>query len=111
MAKVVATHDQESMCTVRAPLIRAKEVTDGTRPLSAVMVEHSMGRYGVQPEQWQRLDVRAADLRGRPRAEPITVGDGARSVPLVPLVQAPSENGNQPAATADSDTDAAAAPT
>ncbi len=78
-ARVVVTHVQESMCTVRAPAARPHEVTDGSRPLSAVMVEHSLGRYGPLADQWQRLEVRAADLRGRPRTQPIAVGDKARS--------------------------------
>ena len=80
-AKVQVTHVQASMCTVRAPVVSEREVTDGTRPLSAVMVEHSLGKYGPTPPQWQRLPVRAGEVTGRSRVQPIAVGDGARSVP------------------------------
>ena len=31
-------------------------------------------------EQWQRLEVRGGDVRGRPQSQPIAVGDGARSL-------------------------------
>ncbi len=83
-ARVVATHVQERMCTVRAPVIREKAVTDGTRPLSALMIEHSLGHYGPRSEEWQRLEVRQHDMSGKPRLQPIAVGDGARSLPLEP---------------------------
>lgn len=97
-ARVVATHVQERMCTVRAPVIREKPVTDGTRPLSALMIEHSLGHYGPRPEEWQRLEVRRNDMSGRPRGQPIAVGDGARSLPLEPEetpVAANEESGDQ----------------
>ena len=80
-ARVVATHVQQRMTTVQAPVVREERVTDGTRPLSAMMVEHSLGHYGVRGEEWQQLNVRVADLSGRPRLQPIAVGDGARFVP------------------------------
>jgi hypothetical protein len=79
-ARVAVTHVQERLCTVRAPVVQEERVTDGTRPLSALMVEHSLGHYGGRGEGWQRLQVRAADLGGRPQSQPISVGDGARSV-------------------------------
>ena len=79
-ARVVVTHVQERMCTVQAPAIIEEQVSDGTRPLSARMVEHSLGHYGEQGEEWKRLQVRATDVSGRPQNQPIAVGDGARSV-------------------------------
>ena len=78
-AQVVVVHVQERMCTVRAPVVPEERVTDGTRPLSAMMVEHSLGQYGAREVEWQRLPVRTADLRGRPKVQPIGVGDGARA--------------------------------
>lgn len=79
-ARVVVTHVQERLCTVRAPVIAEQPVSDGTRPLSARMVEHSLGHYGRLAAEWQRLEVRAADISGRPQIQPIGVGDGVRSV-------------------------------
>ena len=78
-ARVVATHVQERLCTVRAPVVSEAPVVGDTRPLSAMMVEHSVARTSGQ-EQWQRLDVRGGDVRGRPQNQPIAVGDGARSL-------------------------------
>lgn len=76
-ARVVATHVQDRLCTVRAPVIGEAPVVGDTRPLSAMMVEHSVARA---QEQWQRLEVRGTDVRGRPQNQPIAVGDGARSL-------------------------------
>jgi len=92
-ARVVVTHVQDRMCTVRSPQAQEEQVSDGTRPLSTMMVEHSLGRYGDQTDQWQRLDVRARDLRGSPRAQPIRVGDGARSIPQPPHTSPPAVPG------------------
>ncbi len=78
-ARVVATHVQECLCTVRAPVIGEAPVVGDTRPLSAMMVEHSVARAPGQ-EQWQRMEVRGTDVRGRPQNQPIAVGDGARSL-------------------------------
>ena len=78
-ARVIATHVQERLCTVRAPVIGEAPVVGDTRPLSAMMVEHSVARATGQ-EQWQRLEVRGGDVRGRPQNQPIAVGDGARSL-------------------------------
>ena len=78
-ARVVATHVQERLCTVRAPVVGEAPVVGDTRPLSAMMVEHSVARAPGQ-EQWQRLEVRGTDVQGRPQNQPITVGDGARSL-------------------------------
>lgn len=79
-ARVAVTHVQERMCTVQAPAVIEEQVTDGTRPLSARMVEHSLGHYGERGEEWKQLQVRATDVSGRPQNQPIAVGDGARSV-------------------------------
>ncbi|MEW6752872.1 MAG: hypothetical protein AB1505_18115 [Candidatus Latescibacterota bacterium] len=79
-ARVVVTHVQPRMSTARAPAAVPERAQDGTRPLSAVMVEHSLGQYGRGAAQWERLPVRAADIRGRPQSQPIAVGDGARSL-------------------------------
>ena len=78
-ARVVATHVQPRLCTVRAPVVGEVPVVGDTRPLSAMMVEHSVARAPGQ-EQWQRLEVRGTDVRGRPQNQPIAVGDGARSL-------------------------------
>lgn len=78
-ARVVATHVQERLCTVRSPVVGEAPVVGDTRPLSAMMVEHSVARASGQ-EQWQRLEVRGTDVRGRPQNQPIAVGDGARSL-------------------------------
>lgn len=74
-ARVVVTHVQENMCTVRAPAEAAVVVGD-TRPLSALMAEQSVGRHS----SWQRLDVRSGERVGSPQAQPIAVGDRARSL-------------------------------
>jgi len=79
-ARVVVTHVQQRMCTVRAPAAAEEPATDSTRPLSVRMVEHSLGHYGQRAEEWQRLQVRSADIGGRPQSQPIAVGDRGRSV-------------------------------
>lgn len=93
-ARVAVTHVQERICTARAPVVREERVTDGSRPLSAMMVEHSLGHYGGREDEWQRLQVRSADISGRPRSKPIGVGDGARSVVAehVPAEHVPAEH-------------------
>lgn len=96
-ARVVVTHVQERMCTVRAPVAAEKPVSDGTRPLSVRMVEHSLGHYGRQAEGWQRLEVRAADISGRPQIQPIAVGDRGRSV-AEEAAATEGEEGDAPAA-------------
>ena len=78
-ARVVATHVQARLCTVRSPVVGEAPMVGDTRPLSAMMVEHSVARAPGQ-EQWQRLEVRGTDVRGRPQNQPIAVGDGARSL-------------------------------
>ena len=78
-ARVVATHVQTRLCTVRSPVGGDVPVVGDTRPLSTMMVEHSVARATGQ-EQWQRLEVRGTDIRGRPQNQPIAVGDGARSL-------------------------------
>ena len=79
-ARVVVTHVQERMCTASAPLVAPEE--SSSRTLSAMMVEHSFGRYGRRDEERERLDVRTADISGQPRMQPIAVGDGARFLAL-----------------------------
>ena len=81
-ARVAVTHVQERMCTVRAPLVTAESTPSNTRTLSSLMVEHSLGSYGRGPGQWERFQVRTADISGQPKGQPIAVGDRARSLPL-----------------------------
>ena len=78
-ARVVATHVQPRLCTVRAPVVGEAPVIGDTRTLSAMMVEHSVSPAKGAAE-WQRLEVRGADISGRPQSQPIVVGDGARSL-------------------------------
>jgi hypothetical protein len=100
-ARVVVTHVQPRLSTVRAPAEAPEPAPDGTRTLSAAMVEHSMGRYGAGSSPWQRLAVRAADVSGRPQTQPIAVGDGVRSVLTAPpLSAAPPPSGGTPHAPA-----------
>ena len=82
-ARVVATHVQPRMCTVRAPAVGEAPVVGDTRPLSAMMVEHSVSSAKGDGE-WERLEVRGADISGRPQAHPIAVGDGARVLAETP---------------------------
>jgi len=76
-ARVVVTHLQERLCTVRSPLRQEVEVP-GT--LSTMMVRHSFGLFGDRHDDRHSLDVRRTGLAGRPQLEPIQVGDQARSV-------------------------------
>ncbi len=76
-ARVVVSHVQERMCTVRSPLTPAAAQI-GT--LSTMMVRHSFGLYGNHGQDRQSLEVRTSGLAGRPRSQPIQVGDVARSV-------------------------------
>ena len=78
-ARVVATHVQPRLCTVRAPIVGEAPVVGDTRTLSAMMVEHSVSLPKGAGE-WQRLEVRGADISGRPQSQLIAVGDGARSL-------------------------------
>ena len=89
-ARVLATHVQARLCTVRSPVVGEVPVVGDTRPLSTMMVEHSVARASGQ-EQWQRLEVRGTDIRGRPQNQPIAVGDGARSL------AATADDASQPA--------------
>ena len=75
-AQVVVTHVQEHLCTVRAPVVEGGQAVGDTRPLSARMAEQSVASTAVG--QRQRLDVRAADMSGKPQSKPIGIGDGAR---------------------------------
>lgn len=76
-AQVVVSHVQERMCTVRSP---HQEEVDASGTLSTLMVRHSFGLYGAGREERQSLDVRSGSMTGRPKAQPIQVGDLARSV-------------------------------
>ena len=78
-ARVVVTHVQERMCTVRSPL---GHEAPNTGTLSAMMVQHSFGYFGQQAEERQRLEVRLHDLKGHPKGTPIMIGDLARSLLL-----------------------------
>ena len=78
-AEVVATHVQPRLCTVRAPIVGDGAMGSDARPLSTLMVEHSISS-AKEEDQWQRLDVRGVDISGRPKNQPIAVGDGARSL-------------------------------
>lgn len=77
--RVVVTHVQERMCTARAPLLDA-EAGGATGTLSAMMVRHSFGLYGNRQEEREHLDVRLGSAAGRPRPQPIQVGDAARVI-------------------------------
>ena len=77
-ARVIVTHVQERMCTVRSPLAAEAEEAAGT--LSAMMVRHSFGLYGSHKEARQTLPVRASDISGQPTTRPIAVGDVAKFI-------------------------------
>ena len=93
-ARVVVTHVQERMSTVRTPLTVEVEAS-GT--LSTLMVRHSFGLYGERGGERTQLDVRADSMSGRPAAKPIETGDLARSVTLADVVEtpAPADSGEQ----------------
>jgi hypothetical protein len=76
-ARVVVTHVQERMSTVRAPLAAESE-SSGT--LSALLVRHSFGLYGDREDLRNGLDVRVGNPGGRPAIKRIEVGDLARMV-------------------------------
>ena len=98
-ARVVATHVQERMCTVRAPLVVAAAVApSNTRTLSSLMVEHSLGSYGRGAEKWEHLQVRSADVSGQPKGQPIAVGDQARALPLQKAEDGPPAAASNPEA-------------
>lgn len=78
-ARVVVSHVQERMATVRSPL---QEEVDASGTLSTLMVRHSFGLYGARREERQSLNVRSSSVAGRPVAQPIQVGDLARSLAL-----------------------------
>jgi len=76
-ARVVVSHVQERMCTARSFL---REEVDASGTLSTLMVRHSFGLYGGRRDDRQSLDVQATAALGRPKTQPIQVGDLARSV-------------------------------
>ena len=76
-ARVVVSHVQERMCTVRSPM---RPGADATGTLSTMMVRHSFGLYGDHVEDRRSLEVRTSGIAGRPRSQPIQVGDMARSI-------------------------------
>ena len=87
-ARVVVTHLQERMCTVRS-LRRQEAGAAGT--LSAMMVRHSFGLFGDRQDDRHSLDVRRVGLSGRPKVEPVQVGDQARAVELQEQGETPDE--------------------
>ena len=109
-ARVAVTHVQERMCTVQAPAVVEEQVSDGTRPLSARMVEHSLGHYGERGEEWKQLQVRATDVSGRPQNQPIAVvveepveetPEGAASVTAEATAEAATEGEKRDASAGD----------
>lgn len=94
-ARVVVTHVQEKMSTVRTPL--AEEI-EASSTLSTLMVRHSFGLYGERRGERTSLDVRANSMSGRPAAKPIEVGDPARSVTLMERTEIPEPAAGQPGA-------------
>ncbi|MDA0335735.1 MAG: hypothetical protein O2782_11255 [bacterium] len=74
--KVVVTHAQAAMATARSPLVA--ESGDSTGTLSAMMVRHSFGLYGDRNLDRAPLEVRSGSITGRPRTQPIEIGDVAR---------------------------------
>lgn len=78
-ARVVVSHVQERMCTARSLL---REEVDASGTLSTLMVRHSFGLYGSRSEERQSLDVLSGSRTGRPKVQPIEVGDLARGVSL-----------------------------
>ena len=85
--RVVVTHVQPRLATARSPLTDVSPGATGT--LSEMMVRHSFGLYGNHEQDRARLDVRAGAATGRPRPQPIEVGDAVRSVSLAGLDAAP----------------------
>ncbi len=77
--RVVVTHTQASMATARSPLVA--ESGDSTGTLSAMMVRHSFGLYGERNLDRAPLEVRPGSITGRPRTQPIEIGDVARLLP------------------------------
>jgi hypothetical protein len=92
--RVVVTHVQERMSTARSPLVDAE--ASSTATLSAMMVRHSFGFYGDHASERDRLAVRVGDRSGRPRAEPIGVGDTARAISLEAIAEPPEEPSQEP---------------
>ena len=87
-ARVVVTHVQERMSTVRAPLAAESEAS-GT--LSALLVRHSFGLYGEREDIRNGLDVRVGNTGGRPAIKSIEVGDLARMVEFDVVAAAAAE--------------------
>ncbi len=73
---VKTTHVQEklSVCNVTGTE-QAAEEKKPSKTLSSAMVDVSFDKGGGN-----KLDVRAADTSGRPKVEPVTVGDSVRSI-------------------------------
>lgn len=71
-ADVVVTHVQERMATARSPVVE-----EAARPgtLSAQMVQDS---FGSVVGRRHRLEVRGSDVSGRPKSQPVAVGDRVR---------------------------------
>ena len=92
--RVVVTHVQERMATVRSPLLEDSGQSTGI--LSAMMVRHSFGLYGERERERERLEVHPAVVSGRPRMQPIEVGDAVRSISLEALAEAADAQGGTP---------------
>ena len=99
-ARVIVSHVQEKMCTVRSLLA---EETDTSGTLSAMMVRHSFGLYGQRSDERHTLSVRSGSVAGKSPVKPIDVGDGARSITLDEMASAveSSDQEDDPAQTPD----------
>ena len=98
--RVIVTHVQERMCTVRSPLAE-DDKAQVTGTLSAMMVRHAFGIYGSRKESRHSLPVRASDMSGRVTTAPIAVGDIARVISIDEVTS--DDVSAAPAATAQSE--------
>ena len=97
--RVVATHVQPRMCTVRASG-RRRGAGGGRYPAFERDDGRALGGSRPRQEQWQRLEVRGTDVRGRPPEPAHCVGDGARSLAAAEDASEPAveDDTNKPAA-------------
>ncbi len=80
--QVMVTNTQEKMCTANPPPREATEESSGSsgwRPLSSVMMEISKGPQGGA-EGVEELSVNTQDISGRPKLNPVAVGDRVKSM-------------------------------
>jgi cell shape-determining protein MreC len=75
--QVVVSHVQERMSTVRSLLT---EVPQNSSTLSSMMVQHSLGHYGLHDQERQTLQVQVTASSGRPQDQFIKLGDLVRAV-------------------------------